>query len=237
MTIVAAADGSALDNPGPMGWAWYVDDDTWQAGGAPSGTNNIGELSAVLALLRATAHTGEDLLIYCDSQYVINSMTKWIHGWKRNGWRTASKKPVANADLIRAIDAELRGRVVRFEWVRGHAGHDLNEAADSRARACATAYRDGSEVPGGPGFGGVLANVDPASPVGAASSLGSPGKPNPVGGSNLAGAAGSVGGSNLAGAAGSARSETTATERRKDGGAGNAGPQPAIPDDVQDTLF
>lgn len=126
------------------------------------GTNNIGELSAVLALLRATAHTGEDLLIYCDSQYVINSMTKWIHGWKRNGWRTASKKPVANADLIRAIDTELRGRSVRFEWVRGHAGHDLNEAADVRARNCATAYRDGTKPEFGPGFAGVLASVEPA---------------------------------------------------------------------------
>lgn len=125
------------------------------------GTNNIGELSAVLALLRATAHTGEDLLIYCDSQYVINSMTKWIHGWKRNGWRTASKKPVANADLIRAIDTELRGRSVRFEWVRGHAGHDLNEAADVRARNCATAYRDGTAPQFGPGFAGVLASVEP----------------------------------------------------------------------------
>ena len=162
MTIIAAADGSSLENPGPMGWAWYVDDHTWQAGGAPMGTNNIGELSAVLALLRATAHTGEDLLIYCDSQYVINSMTKWIHGWKRNGWRTASKKPVANADLIRAIDTELRGRSVRFEWVRGHAGHDLNEAADVRARNCATAYRDGTKPEFGPGFAGVLASVEPA---------------------------------------------------------------------------
>ncbi len=136
------------------------------------GTNNIGELSAVLALLRATAHTGEDLLIYCDSQYVINSMTKWIHGWKRNGWRTASKKPVANADLIRAIDTELRGRSVRFEWVRGHAGHDLNEAADVRARNCATAYRDGTKPEFGPGFAGVLASVEPAStpaPAGTAS--------------------------------------------------------------------
>ena len=172
MTIIAAADGSSLENPGPMGWAWYVDDHTWQAGGAPMGTNNIGELSAVLALLRATAHTGEDLLIYCDSQYVINSMTKWIHGWKRNGWRTASKKPVANADLIRAIDTELRGRSVRFEWVRGHAGHDLNEAADVRARNCATAYRDGTKPEFGPGFAGVLASVEPANtpaPAGTAS--------------------------------------------------------------------
>lgn len=154
MTIIAAADGSSLENPGPMGWAWYVDEDHWQAGGAASGTNNIGELSAVLALLRATAHTGEDLLVYCDSQYVINSLTKWIHGWKRNGWRTAAKKPVANADLIRAIDSELQGRRVRFEWVRGHAGHDLNETADTLARACATAYRDGTEPVTGPGYGG-----------------------------------------------------------------------------------
>ena len=126
MTIIAAADGSALGNPGPAGWAWYVDEDCWAAGGWPESTNNRGELTAVLELLRATADAGEDLLIQADSQYVINSLTKWMKGWKRRGWRKADGKPVLNADLMRELDEALRGRAVRFEWVRGHVGHPLN---------------------------------------------------------------------------------------------------------------
>lgn len=154
MTITAAADGSALGNPGPAGWAWYVNDDCWRAGGWPHGTNNMGELMAVLDLFRATAHLpGEDLHILCDSQYVINSVTKWMPGWKRKGWRKSDGKPVMNVELLKEIDQALAGRKYTFEWVRGHAGHDLNEAADDRARAAATAYQQGVAVRQGPGFG------------------------------------------------------------------------------------
>ena len=157
MTITAAADGSALGNPGPAGWAWYVNDDCWRAGGWPHGTNNQGELMAVLDLFRATAHlAGEDLHILCDSQYVINSVTKWMPGWKRKGWRKSDGKPVLNVELLKEIDQELRGRKYTFEWVRGHAGHDLNEAADERARAAATAYQQGVAVRQGPGFGAAV---------------------------------------------------------------------------------
>ncbi|WP_461174028.1 ribonuclease HI family protein [Arthrobacter sp. Z1-9] len=155
MTITAAADGSALGNPGPAGWAWYVNDDCWRAGGWPHGTNNQGELMAVLDLLRATAHLRhEDLHILCDSQYVINSITKWMPGWKRKGWRKADGKPVLNVDLLKELDRELAGRKYRFEWVKGHAGHDLNEAADERARAAAAAYQQGVAARSGPGFPG-----------------------------------------------------------------------------------
>ena len=151
MTITAAADGSALGNPGPAGWAWYVNDDCWRAGGWPHGTNNQGELMAVLDLFRATAHLpGEDLQILCDSQYVINSVTKWMPGWKRKGWRKADGKPVLNVDLLKDIDQALAGRKYTFEWVKGHAGHDLNEAADDRARAAATAYQQGVAARSGP---------------------------------------------------------------------------------------
>ena len=109
---------------------------------------------AVLDLFRATAHlSGEDLHILCDSQYVINSVTKWMPGWKRKGWRKSDGKPVLNVELLKEIDQELRGRRYKFEWVRGHAGHDLNEAADERARAAATAYQQGVAVRQGPGFG------------------------------------------------------------------------------------
>jgi ribonuclease HI len=154
VTITAAADGSALGNPGPAGWAWYIDDDRWAAGGWKHGTNNMGELKAVLELFRATAHTGEDLLVLCDSQYVINSVTKWMPGWKKKGWRKGDGKPVMNLDLLQEIDEAIAGRRFHFEWVKGHVGHVLNEAADTRARAAAEAYQRGLEVPTGPGFGG-----------------------------------------------------------------------------------
>lgn len=153
--LVAAADGSALGNPGPAGWAWYVDEQTWRAGGWPHGTNNMGELQAVLDLLESTADRPErELRILCDSQYVINCITKWMPGWKRNGWKKKDKKPVLNRDLLEALDAALQGRTYSFEWVKGHAGHPLNEAADERARAAATAFRDGREPRPGPGFSG-----------------------------------------------------------------------------------
>lgn len=148
--IIAAADGSSLSNPGPAGWAWYIDDDRWAAGGWAHGTNNMGELMAVLDLLRQTH--GEELKVLCDSQYAINCCTKWIPGWKRRGWRKADGQPVLNVDLLKELDRELSGRAVAFEWVKGHAGHPLNEKADERARGAATAYRDGLAVPHGPGF-------------------------------------------------------------------------------------
>lgn len=152
MTITAAADGSALGNPGPNGWAWYIDDANWAADGSPHGTNNQGELQAVLELLRATAGTNESLLIMCDSKYVIDSITKWMPGWKRRGWRKADGAPVLNRDLMEALDAAMQGRDVKFAWVKGHAGHDLNEAADERANAAAKAYQAGREPNRGPGF-------------------------------------------------------------------------------------
>ena len=150
--IIAAADGSSLSNPGPAGWCWYIDAHRWASGGWPHGTNNMGELMAVLDLLRQTRDADDDLTVLCDSQYAINCCTKWIRGWKRNGWVKADKKPVLNRDLLEALDVELTGRSVRFEWVKGHAGHPLNEAADERARAAALAYQNRTEVPTGPGF-------------------------------------------------------------------------------------
>jgi ribonuclease HI len=152
MTIRAAADGSALGNPGPAGWAWYVDDSSWAAGGWKHATNNQGELMAVLQFFRATAHLDDDLLILCDSQYVINCVTKWMPGWKKKGWRKADGKPVMNVELLKEIDEALVGRTYRFEWVKGHANHPLNEAADARARAASEAFMRGRPVPAGPGF-------------------------------------------------------------------------------------
>ncbi|KGJ74655.1 ribonuclease HI [Cryobacterium roopkundense] len=154
MTITAAADGSALGNPGPAGWAWYVDDNSWAAGGWKHATNNQGELQAVLELFRATKHIDDDLLVLCDSQYVINCVTKWMRGWKAKGWRKADGKPVMNVEILKEIDVEIVGRTYRFEWVKGHANHPLNEAADVRARGAAESFQRGAPVRSGPGYTG-----------------------------------------------------------------------------------
>ncbi len=152
--IIAAADGSALGNPGPAGWAWYIDDNHWASGGWAHGTNNMGELKAVLDLFEATASRPEaKLRVYCDSQYVINSLTKWMPGWKKKGWKKSDGKPVLNRDLLEALDAALAGRDYEFIWVKGHAGHELNEKADSLANGAARAYQEGREPAHGPGFG------------------------------------------------------------------------------------
>ena len=160
MTIIAAADGSAIGNPGPAGWGWYVDDDRWACGGWPHGTNNMGELTAVLDLLLQTAATDDDLLMYCDSTYTINSITKWMPGWKRKNWRKGDGKPVQNVEIMKALDAAMQGRRVRFEWVKGHAGHELNEHADRLATSASLAYSQGREPDPGPGFGPLRSSGD-----------------------------------------------------------------------------
>ncbi len=165
MTITAAADGSALGNPGPAGWGWYVDEDRWACGGWPHGTNNQGELMAVLDLLRQSAHLGDDLHVLCDSTYVIKAVTQWMPGWKARGWRKRDGKPVLNAALMRELDAEMAarradGRAVELSWVKGHAGHRLNEEADRLAHAAATAWRAGRAPEPGPGFPGAARHAD-----------------------------------------------------------------------------
>lgn len=159
MTITISTDGSALGNPnGPMGWAWADharnaggsaghdhDGRGYDAGGATNGTNQIGELCAVLQALRA--HPGnEPLVIESDSQYAIKCSTTWVKGWKRNGWKNAQKKPVKNAEIIKAIDEEISKREgsVEFRWVKGHAGNAGNELVDELARTYAADCRSGA---------------------------------------------------------------------------------------------
>ena len=154
--IIAAADGSALGNPGPSGWGWYVDDTCWAAGGWAHGTNNKAELTAVLDLLQQTAHLSTDLLVYCDSTYVINSVTKWMAGWKRRGWKKGDGKPVLNVEIMQALDEAMTGRRVEFAWVKGHSGHPLNEEADRLANAAAAAWKRGGPPEAGPGFAGAV---------------------------------------------------------------------------------
>ena len=193
MTITAAADGSALGNPGPAGWAWYIDEDTWRAGGWPHGTNNMGELKAVLDLLEATAvDADQHLHILCDSQYVINSVTKWMPGWKRKGWRKKDGKPVMNVELLKDIDRALAGRSVDFEWVKGHAGHAMNEAADKRANAAATAFSKKQDPQVGPGYRGSGPAQGGSSPAPSAGSS-STGSPSAAPSSSQTGAAGDPG--------------------------------------------
>ena len=152
--IVIATDGSALRNPnGPAGWCWFADLDCWGAGGWDRNTNNAAELTAILEALRATAHLpAVPLLVESDSQYAISCCTKWLPGWKRRGWRTAQGAPVKNAAIIRAIDEQLRGRTVRFQWVRGHCGHRRNEYADNRAVSASRSLAAGRTVDPGPGW-------------------------------------------------------------------------------------
>lgn len=153
MEITVAADGSALGNPGPAGWAWYVDENCWSAGGWSESTNNRGELMAVVDFLEQTSGI-PNLTVHflCDSQYVINSVTKWMPGWKRRGWRKADGKAVLNDDLMKRLDQGLAGRTVDFRWVKGHAGHPLNEKVDQLARGAATAYQQGLSPHTGPGL-------------------------------------------------------------------------------------
>ena len=143
--LVVATDGSALGNPGPGGWSWFVSPTNWAAGFAAHTTNNIMELTALLDLLEST-EPSRPLKVMIDSQYVINCVTKWIHGWKRRNWVASTGKPVANRELIEAIDRAMAGRAVELIWVRGHAGHSLNEEADTLAReAAGRAKRSGTD--------------------------------------------------------------------------------------------
>jgi ribonuclease HI len=165
VTIIAAADGSALGNPGPSGWGWYVDDTCWAVGGWARATNNKAELTAVLDLLQQTAHLDRELLVYCDSTYVINSVTKWMPGWKRRGWRKGDGKAVLNVEIMQALDEAMRGRRVRFEWVKGHSGHPLNEEADRLANGAAAAWKTGAAPAPGPGFPGSVVRHPDAPPA------------------------------------------------------------------------
>ena len=133
------ADGACRGNPGPGGWgailrltgaARSAEKELW--GGEASTTNNRMELMAVIRALEALKRPSRARL-YTDSQYVQKGISGWIHQWKRNGWRTADKKPVKNVDLWQRLDELAREHEVEWHWVRGHAGHPENERADELA--------------------------------------------------------------------------------------------------------
>ena len=155
--VVAATDGSAINNPnGPAGWAWYVSDTCWGAGGFQKASNQVAELFAVLALLRSVPRD-HDLLVRTDSQFTINVATKWMAGWKRKGWVKADGKPVANLALVQELDMALTGRNVQFEWVKSHRGDRANEIADRLCGAASKAIQAKQAVVAGPGWTGAPA--------------------------------------------------------------------------------
>ncbi len=129
-------DGACSGNPGPGGWGVIL---CWRGnekelfGGEPETTNNRMELMAAIKGLRALKRQSR-VVLYTDSTYVRDGVTQWIHGWKRNGWKTAARKPVKNADLWRALDEIAQSHDVEWRWVKGHAGHEGNERADELAR-------------------------------------------------------------------------------------------------------
>ncbi len=135
-TITIYTDGGCSGNPGPGGWAFILLKDgteTLGSGGEANTTNNRMELTAVISALRAAeaAAPQAQVNLWTDSQYVKNGITQWIASWKRNGWKTADKKPVKNRELWETLD-EITGRVnPSFSWVKGHAGHEYNERCDS----------------------------------------------------------------------------------------------------------
>ena len=137
MSITIYSDGACSGNPGPGGWAArlkYADGRIRELGGAePDTTNNRMELQAAIEGLRF-AERGEPVTMVTDSEYLLKGITRWIHGWKRKQWKTASRKPVLNQDLWRALD-ELNSSSVRWEYTRGHAGDPDNERCDEIAQA------------------------------------------------------------------------------------------------------
>jgi ribonuclease HI len=142
--VLVWTDGACKGNPGPGGWAAILvahgaGEPVELSGGAPQTTNNRMEYTAALEGLRALP-AGSSACIVTDSRLMLDSMTKWIAGWKRKDWKTAGGEPVKNQDLVRALDAEIaRHATVRWHWVRGHAATELNERADVLAVAAAAA--------------------------------------------------------------------------------------------------
>jgi ribonuclease HI len=129
-------DGACSGNPGPGGWGAILVWNTHRKeirGGEPMTTNNRMELMAAIQALEALKK-GVEADLFTDSAYVKNGIQSWIHGWKRNGWRTADKKPVKNAELWQRLDAARSRHEIDWRWVKGHAGHAENERADLLAR-------------------------------------------------------------------------------------------------------
>jgi ribonuclease HI len=135
-TVAIWTDGACSGNPGPGGWGAilrYAGTEKELSGGDAPTTNNRMELMAAISALEALKRPCT-VDLHTDSEYLRNGVTKWLAGWKRNGWRTADKKPVKNIDLWERLDAALGRHEIRWHWVKGHAGDEMNERADELAR-------------------------------------------------------------------------------------------------------
>ena len=136
-------DGACSGNPGPGGWGAilrYGEREKELSGGEPLTTNNRMELLAAISALEALTRPCT-VILHTDSQYLRQGITGWIHGWKRNGWKTADRKPVKNDELWKRLDAALGQHKIAWEWVKGHAGDPMNERADALARAGMAPYK------------------------------------------------------------------------------------------------
>ena len=133
-------DGSCLGNPGPGGYGaimrYRQHEKTFSAGYRLTTNNRMELMAAIVALEALKEHC--EVVLSTDSQYVRQGITQWIHNWKKRGWKTAEKKPVKNVDLWQRLDAALGQHKIKWEWVKGHAGHPENERCDELARAAAS---------------------------------------------------------------------------------------------------
>ncbi len=135
--VDAYTDGACSGNPGPGGWGAYLiqaGQTRELSGGEPATTNNRMEMMAAISALEFIRE-GAVVRLHTDSTYLKDGITKWIHGWKKNGWKTSDRKPVKNVDLWQRLEAALEKHQVEWFWVKGHAGHVQNEIADGLARA------------------------------------------------------------------------------------------------------
>jgi len=140
--LIAHTDGACSGNPGPGGWGVLLEAKNDGAvlkarelkGGEAETTNNRMELIAAIMALE-TLERPSTITVVTDSAYVKNGVTSWIHGWKKNGWKTSNRKPVKNVDLWQRLDEAQARHDVHWKWIKGHAGHDENERADALARA------------------------------------------------------------------------------------------------------
>ncbi|MEU8774279.1 ribonuclease H [Streptomyces sp. NPDC048606] len=160
--IIAACDGAAKGNPGPAAWAWVIADpagtpERWEAGPLGRATNNVGELTALQKVLEAVA-VGTAMEVRMDSQYAMKAVTQWLPAWKRNGFKTAAGKPVANRELVEEIDRLLSERDVTFVYVPAHRedGDHLNAIADQAASDAAVSQQ---------AAGTALGDTDPPVPA------------------------------------------------------------------------
>jgi ribonuclease HI len=138
-------DGACSGNPGPGGWGAvlrYGETEKELSGGESPTTNNRMELMAAIAALESLRRPCQ-VTLSTDSTYVKDGITRWITGWKKNGWKTADKKPVKNVDLWQRLEAAVAPHQIRWEWVRGHSGHPENERADQLARDAIRTVREG----------------------------------------------------------------------------------------------